>query len=283
MSKKLESDLDPNLRRTNSSNSPENVEEYLSQNKISSESPVETFSLQHSIIFHDFKNLLMSIQGELSLLRQEIDPLAAGVEKLDRIESRIQYGNTLIRRFLGRARKDHRRNNTIDLNTLIEHALRVIRQDSKNIVVRCNPASDGAYVDADSGQVELVFLNLLDNAVDAMPYGGKLTVSTRWVERDTVAHQWQCLTQNAYIEMTVADTGVGMDPKIKDRIFEPFYTTKSKSKGSGLGLTSVQEVVADLSGHINVRSQKGIGTSIKVLFPVAQNMSAKKKREDPRR
>lgn len=244
-----------------------------------SELPVKTIGLQHGIVLHDFKNLLMSIQGGLSLLRLKIDPSIDALEKLERIESQIQYGNTMIRRLLGRARKDHRHHNTIDLNMLISHALHVIRNDNKSIAIHSKTTSDGAYVDADSGQVELVLLNLFNNAVDAMPYGGKLTVATRLVKGESISSQLQYRKDKAYIEMTVSDTGMGMDPKIMARIFEPFYTTKSKSMGSGLGLTSVHDVVADLKGDIDVQSEKGVGTVFKVLFPVAQHIEGEKDRE----
>lgn len=232
--------------------------------------PSKKLSLNHGILFHDFKNLLMAMQAELSLLRLKVDPSVDVLKYVDRIESKIEHGNAMIHRVLRRARKDNQDNNTIDLNPLIKRAMDAIRWGRKNVTILSKFDSEGAYIDADAGQIEIILLNLLDNAMDAMPYGGTLTVITRRVEAVSVKAKWPKLDHKSYIRMTVSDSGVGMDPQVTKRVFEPFYTTKTESKGNGLGLTSAQGVVADLNGHIKIHSKKGIGTTVKILFPTAR-------------
>jgi len=117
--------------------------------------------------------------------------------------------------------------------------------------------------------MELVLLNLFVNAADAMRDGGTLTVTTRLVAGQYLAKSWPKLKAGKYIEMSVTDTGVGMDPATMERIFEPFFTTKEMGQGTGLGLASVYGVVSNHQGHIRVDSKKGEGTTFTILFPAS--------------
>jgi CheY-like chemotaxis protein len=145
---------------------------------------------------------------------------------------------------------------------------RLIREDV-TIVLGLPP--DLALVTADRGQVEQIVLNLAVNARDAMPKGGTLTIETANVVLDeNYAQTHRPVKPGAYVSLTVTDTGSGMTPEVQTRLFEPFFTTKGCGKGTGLGLASVQNVVARSGGSVTFRSEINRGTSFQVFFPQAE-------------
>ena len=220
-------------------------------------------------IAHDFNNLLMGMQANISLMRLETQAVEPFLEKLNRIESQIQSGASLTRQLLGYARKGKYKVATINLRILIEETLDVVQRTNKAISVQCRLSTDPAYVEADRGQMELVLLNLFVNAADAMPHGGSLTVATRLVHDQQLTNGWPKLKPGNYVEISVKDTGVGMDEDTMGRIFEPFFTTKEMGQGTGLGLASVYGVVNNHNGHIRVESKKGAGATFTILFPAS--------------
>lgn len=221
-------------------------------------------------IAHDFNNLLMGMQANISLLRLETDPTGYSREKHKRIEDQIQSGAALTRQLLGYARKGRYGVATIDMHHLVRDTLHVIQRTNKHIVVRRALSATTALLDADRGQMELVLLNLFVNAVDAMPKGGELEVATRMVQHLELADQWIDLKPGRYLEITVSDTGVGMDQATIKRIFEPFFTTKEIGRGTGLGLASVYGAVKNHNGHIRVTSSVDQGTTVTLLFPASE-------------
>jgi two-component system, cell cycle sensor histidine kinase and response regulator CckA len=222
-------------------------------------------------IAHDFNNLLMGMQANISLLRLEAAPTKILVDKLHRIEDQIQNGAALTRQLLGYARKGKYVVTTINFHRLIEETLSVVQRTNKNITTDVDFTRDPACVEADRGQIELVLLNLFVNAVDAMPHGGRLRVTTRVVNGGAVADRWTDLAEGTYIETKVMDSGTGMDQATMDRIFEPFFTTKELGRGTGLGLASVYGVVQNHRGRIGVDSRVGKGTTFTLLFPQSKN------------
>jgi CheY-like chemotaxis protein len=141
-----------------------------------------------------------------------------------------------------------------------------VLRDEMEFVVKLDPGA--GCISADPGQVEQVIMNLVVNARDAMPHGGKLTLQTARITRDTSrANQPAALPRGDYVMLAVTDTGIGMDVDTQSRMFEPFFTTKSKDEGTGLGLSVVYNIVRASGGHVRVSSEPGRGTALRVFFP----------------
>jgi PAS domain S-box-containing protein len=220
-------------------------------------------------IAHDFNNLLMGMQANLSLMRIDTTQSQALDEKFRRIEDQIQNGAALTRQLLGYAREGKYAVTVFDLNGLVEGALHVVKRTNKSIVVKPLLCENEAFIKADQGQIELVLLNLLLNAVDAMPNGGELTVATA-IRNAQNQEKMIGASQNGHlVELTIKDTGTGMDKETLDRIFEPFFTTKEIGRGTGLGLASVYGVIQNHFGDITVQSDPGQGTTFTLVLPNA--------------
>jgi CheY-like chemotaxis protein len=149
----------------------------------------------------------------------------------------------------------------------MEKMLRRLIGEDVELKITLDPAA--AKIKADQGQIEQVIMNLVVNARDAMPEGGRLTIETGTIEMDeefVKRYPYPVLT-GPYVQLTVSDTGIGMDAVTQQRIFEPFFTTKEKGKGTGLGLSTVYGVVKQSGGYIDVRSSPGKGTTFEIYIP----------------
>ncbi|MCB2145965.1 MAG: PAS domain S-box protein [Deltaproteobacteria bacterium] len=220
-------------------------------------------------VAHDFNNLLMGIQANISLVRMETDQGKPCAERLDRIECQIQTGASLTHQLLGYARKGKYRPTLLCLNQLIRETLSAFGRTRKQLTLDFDLLEDLPRVHADRGQMELVLLNLLVNASDAMPDGGVLTVKTDLHTVSPVIKPTMDLSEGDYVHLQISDTGTGMDEKTLERIFEPFFTTKEMGRGTGLGLASVYGVVKNHQGAITVSSQPGEGTTFHLYFQAA--------------
>jgi two-component system cell cycle sensor histidine kinase/response regulator CckA len=220
-------------------------------------------------IAHDFNNLLMVIQGYAEIVQEE-EGLSPAVRKsVETIVRTTESAASLTRQLLSFSRKHVFSPQVLDLNELVNRMSEIllgVLRDEMEFEIKLDP--DACCVSADPGQIEQVIMNLVVNARDAMPQGGKLTLETAHITRDAArAGRPTALPRGDYVMLAVTDTGIGMDADTQSRIFEPFFTTKSKDEGTGLGLSVVYNIVRASGGHVRVSSERGKGTTLQVFFP----------------
>lgn len=220
-------------------------------------------------VAHDFNNLLTIISGSCHFLLSSLDqpgPLRKEVEEIKRASTRAA---TLTSQLLAFSRRQVLTLKELNLNDVIrnmESLLQRLIGEDINLVTVLEPALGDVRVDP--GQVEQIMMNLVVNARDAMPSGGRVTIETANVELgDTFAHQHAMTQPGPYVMLAVSDSGLGMDRETQAHIFEPFFTTKDQGKGTGLGLAMVYGSVRQNGGSIFVYSEPGLGTTFKVYLP----------------
>ena len=222
-------------------------------------------------VAHDFNNMLAVINGysELSLIG--LEPCSPLREPLQEIQKAGDRAATLTRQLLAFSRKQLLRPETLDLNRVVSEMHTMLsRLIGEDIMLATRLAAELDRISADPGQIEQVILNLAVNARDAMPRGGRLTLSTRNVYLDAAsvrphAHQ----PPGPYVLLEVSDTGCGMSPEVQARIFEPFFTTKNLGEGTGLGLATVYGIVTQSGGHVEVVSTPDVGSDFRIYLPKA--------------
>jgi PAS domain S-box-containing protein len=230
-------------------------------------------------VAHDFNNLLNVIQGYADFTAEQVQPLARAdarlepvLDDIEQVRVAAQQAIRLTRQLLTFARHDVTRPEIIDLNDAVKGAGQLLRRtlgEHIDLDIAAEPAL--WRVKADRGQVEQVLVNLAVNARDAMPAGGRLTIDTANTEVDAAyATGRPELKPGRYARLRVSDTGTGMDRATADRVFEPFFSTKPKGRGTGLGLATVYGVVTGAGGSIEVYSEIGLGTTVSVLLPATE-------------
>jgi CheY-like chemotaxis protein len=220
-------------------------------------------------VAHDFNNLLTVIQGHVGLIEAKGDLHPDVADSLQEIGHAAARAAALTRQLLTFSRKQAMQPRDIDANEVVKNMgrmlRRVLREDMK---LELRYAPSGAPIHGDVGMIEQVVVNLVVNARDAMPAGGKLAVEISCVEIGAAAAR---LSPHAragnFVRLEVSDTGTGIPPEVLPKIFEPFFTTKEVGKGTGLGLANVYAIVNQHSGWVDVHTQLGHGTSFQVYLP----------------
>jgi two-component system cell cycle sensor histidine kinase/response regulator CckA len=219
-------------------------------------------------VAHDFNNLLMVINGYTEVLLEETPKGSATHHKVQSIQQAAERAATLTRQLLAFSRKQLLELKVVDVNSVVTDMERLLRPlIGENIELITKLASDAGNTRADAGQLEQVIMNLVVNAKDAMPEGGKLTVQTADVTARQSFSERRFIQPGRYTVISVSDTGHGMDKETQSRIFEPFFTTKEKGKGTGLGLSTVYGIVKQSNGYVFAQSQPGTGTTFYVYLP----------------
>lgn len=220
-------------------------------------------------IAHDFNNLLGVIIGYSEILQERLPSKDLLRESADEIVAAGKRAASLTRQLLAFSRQQVLEPKILDLNEVVSDMEKMLRRlIGEDIELVTNPDPMLGRVRADQGQIEQVIMNLVVNARDAMPQGGKLGIATANTEMDeTFVKRYPYPVQTGqYIVLTVSDNGVGMDAATKARVFEPFFTTKEKGKGTGLGLSTVYGVVKQSGGYIDFDSEPGEGTTFRIYF-----------------
>ncbi len=248
----------------------------LTQSQLTQAQKMEAVGQLAGGIAHDFNNLLTVIMGRSELLLRSLkpaDPVRQGIELVQKAAGRAA---DLTRQLLAFSRKQVLQPTSLDLNGVIanlEPMLGRVIGESISLVTSLDPVL--GHVRADPSQIEQVLMNLVVNARDAMPQGGRLSIETTHVEMDAAfVRRHPGASPGAYMMLAVGDTGVGMPPEVQAHIFEPFFTTKGPGKGTGLGLATVYGIVKQSEGYIEVDTEPGRGTTFRIYLPRVDEASA---------
>jgi two-component system cell cycle sensor histidine kinase/response regulator CckA len=223
-------------------------------------------------VAHDFNNLLTAILGFSELALLDLDPGTEAAQNLFGIRHIVQQSQALTRQILAFSRQQVLTTAIVDINAEVRSACKLLRRViGEDITVETVLDPDLGRVRADGAQLQQILLNLAVNSRDAMPQGGKLTITTTNV---TLSEEALRAVPEArpgdYVRLTVSDTGSGMDSGTLGRIFEPFFTTKQAGRGTGFGLATVYGIVRQHHGHVEVESAPGTGTVFQVYLPQAE-------------
>jgi PAS domain S-box-containing protein len=223
-------------------------------------------------IAHEFNSILTAIIGQSELLLGDLpagSPLAGNAAEIIKAANRAA---TLTRQLLAYSRKQFLQPEILDINRLVSGMAAMIHNHmGGGVDAQFVPAADLRAVKADAGQIEQVIMNIVINARDAMPNGGRLTLETANVSFSPESvGRYAELQPGDYVMLAITDTGAGMSDAVKARLFEPFFSTKGVGEGTGLGLSTCYGIVKQSGGHISVYSELGRGTTFKIYLPQAE-------------
>jgi two-component system cell cycle sensor histidine kinase/response regulator CckA len=221
-------------------------------------------------IAHDFNNLLAVITVFSELAGADLPADAQARADLREVQGAVERAQTLTRQLLAFSKKQVIQPRVLELNGVItnmETMLRRVIGEDIELETHLDPAA--GMVRADAGQIDQILMNLAVNARDAMPEGGRLTMSTTFAPVDAAAASVVGVAPGAYVQLRVTDTGIGMDEATRARVFEPFFTTKGR-QGTGLGLATVYAIVHQCGGQVTLESEPGHGATFTILLPAVR-------------
>ena len=224
-------------------------------------------------IAHDFNNLLTIISGYSHMLAASLSSDENNRFAAEQVIKASDRAAALTRQLLSFSRRQVSQNKILDLNGVVQGMTPMLnRIIGEHIRLRIVPGKNLGHVRADAGQIEQVIMNLVVNARDAMPEGGNLRIETLNAELDShYLGRHMEARPGPYVLLAVSDSGIGMDAATREKVFEPFFTTKADGKGTGLGLSMVYGIVKRCGGTVDVYSEPGHGTAIKMYIPRADS------------
>lgn len=227
-------------------------------------------------VAHDFNNILTAIEGYSHFLLGSLAPDDQRREDVEEIKKAGERASSLTRQLLAFSRQQVLQPKVLDCNALVADLEKMLRRIiGEDVELATIPAPAPGLIKADPGQIEQVIMNLVVNAKDAMPKGGKIAIETANVEiGEDYARMHLQVRAGSYVMLSVSDSGTGMDSNTLSHLFEPFFTTKEQGKGTGLGLATVYGIVKQSGGGIYVYSEPGHGAVFRVYFPRVPDASA---------
>jgi PAS domain S-box-containing protein len=219
-------------------------------------------------IAHDFNNLLTVIRLNTEMILDGFDPTDPRSEDVRQIRNAAERASSLTKQLLAFSRKQILQPRVLDLNSVVTNLTPMLRRLIGEDISINSACGARGYVVADPGQLEQVLVNLVVNARDAMPQGGKISIETRNIDLDDhYSSEHSPVVPGRYVMLAVGDTGIGMSRDTKEHAFDPFFTTKEAGKGTGLGLATVYGIVKQSGGYVWIYSEPGLGTTLKLYFP----------------
>ena len=220
-------------------------------------------------VAHDFNNILSIIMGYNNLIEADLEPDSPLRKYTEQVQHSADRATGLTQQLLIFSRKQKVQPVVLDINDAVKDLEKMLRRlVDEHVEMEFFPGKQTGRIKADPGYLWQVLMNLVVNARDAMPNGGKLTIATKNVMLDgNYARTHTGVIPGNYVMMSVGDKGTGMTDEVKARMFEAFFTTKPEGKGTGLGLATCQTIVQQSGGHIDVDSRAGRGTTFKIYFP----------------
>ncbi len=218
-------------------------------------------------IAHGFNNLLTGIQGNASLMLLSVGSDDPNYVRLKNIENQVQRAAGMVNQLLGYARKGRYEVRPLDLNAVVSEVITTFAEDHPGIEVESKLSPDLLLVEADKDQLKQVLVNLCSNAYQAMPQGGRISAETRNVAQQDIDCVAEDVCGREFVLLTFSDTGAGMDDETRERVFDPFFTTRKIGWEAGIGLASIYGIIAAHKGFVEVDSEPGSGTSFRVYLP----------------
>lgn len=223
-------------------------------------------------VAHDFNNLLGPIIAYPELIREEIPGNEAALSYLDYIENAGKKIAEINQDLLTMGRRGHYTQSVLDLNQVVMQAVAQVKGQLDTIIYNLDLNDALLKIKGGEAQLQRAIINILNNACDAMHYRGEITIQTENCSADDLSIEYGQVPKGEYIKLSISDTGCGISDCIKNKILDPFFTTKvtDKKRGSGLGMSVVDSVIKDHNGYIDLSSEIGVGTSFYLYFPVCR-------------